>query len=194
MFANNMNSSTRLFVSNNSFVSTSTGASTGPVDSEDSMWIFTSGEARFKAPAAIRFAFNWMASRFKSRIPSVRVSVLDLSRVRARSAKWSKGKARAKKISLLVVLPLLSRLISESFFTSNNWFRKPNIDNIGILVQFLYKTHYSSALLPLPQARERVNSPKWQRKLNVRHRVVRNTDWYRVDEVTCRFVYRPNTP
>lgn len=70
MFASSMNSSTRLFVSRSSFCSTSIGSE----DSELSSCILTSGEARFSAPASIRFAFNFCARELSSRMLFVRSS------------------------------------------------------------------------------------------------------------------------
>src|SRR5271170_8207913 len=48
IFASNINSSTRLFVSSNSFVCTSTGSEVSL-----SVWTLTSGLARLRAPASI---------------------------------------------------------------------------------------------------------------------------------------------
>lgn len=70
-FASNMNSSTRELVSRSAFCSTSTGSD----DSALCRCILTSGEARFNAPAAIRFALSLIARALSKRIDSVMVSV-----------------------------------------------------------------------------------------------------------------------
>lgn len=78
MLASSMNSSTSKLVSNSSLTSTSTG----PDCSEDSRWILTSGDARLRAPAAIRFARSLIAIELRRRIPSVNGSVSDASSLR----------------------------------------------------------------------------------------------------------------
>jgi hypothetical protein len=99
ILARSMNSSTRLFVSRCSFTSTSTFPSYAPfpfrlpfvpsdspcstssraalskgngsLDSGEERWIFTSGEARLRAPAAMRCALRFWARELRRRIEVV---------------------------------------------------------------------------------------------------------------------------
>lgn len=65
-----MNSSTSELVSKSAFCCTSTGSE----DSDESMWILTSGEARLRAPASMRAWRSLMAMSFSRRMPTVNSS------------------------------------------------------------------------------------------------------------------------
>ncbi|KAH3682630.1 hypothetical protein WICPIJ_006402 [Wickerhamomyces pijperi] len=69
MLANNMNSSTKEFVSKSFFISTSPGS-----EVSESMCTLTSGEDKFKAPASNLFCFNFLDNCSKILIPLVKSS------------------------------------------------------------------------------------------------------------------------
>ncbi|KAH3667158.1 hypothetical protein OGAPHI_002807 [Ogataea philodendri] len=81
-----MNSSTNELASTSFFTSTSPGS-----DVSLSIWTFTSGEARFKAPARSLFCFNFLDNFNKIRIPLVRSSCCDWSSIRNWACSYAKA-------------------------------------------------------------------------------------------------------